>query len=204
MKKIMFAVLLCGVAVHSQADVKFRWNPPAGSLKNNAGSDIAANNYTVLTYLSGDTVIDFPNNGVLLPSYGSGSGADSFIGFGATNPAVNGRYTTPYYNIAGQDATYVGKYIYAIVLDMPLASFTTLSAVPAGTYYGVTTIGHVFGVPTAIVAFDSFNAAATTLSYTGGNVQTTLQVIPEPAVAGLVALGAVVVAIRRYRARQRE
>lgn len=202
MKKALIAIMLAGAVCNSPADVKFRWNPPAGSLKNNSGSDIAVGGATVLTYVSGDTVIDFPSNGILQASYGSGAGADSFIGVGVGNAALAGRYITPYYDIPGND--YVGKYVYAIILNMPASSFTTLSAVPVGTYYGVTTIGKIGGVDTPLVAFDSFNAAATTLSYTGGNVQTTLQVIPEPAVAGLVALGAAVVAIRRYRARRRE
>ena len=121
------------------------------------------------------------------------------MGIAAGNGLL-GRYATSLYEIPGND--YVGKFVYAIVLDMPVASFTTLSAVPVGTYYGVTTIGQVSGVPTPLVAFDSFNAAATTLSYNGGNVVTNLRVIPEPAGAGLILLGAGVLAIRRYRARR--
>lgn len=200
-----FALLLTGLMVASLPLVShgassFRWLPGPNSLLDNSASPIAANNATVLTYLSNDTVVNALSfvSGVNLP-LNSVYGDDVFYKALANN--LLGRYSTAYMNES--DDSVVGKYVYAIVLDLPFSSFTSLSAVPIGTYAAITGIGTISSSITDITKTDTVPPTPPQ-SFNGGDIRTTLQVIPEPGVAGLVALGAAVVAIRRYRARRRE
>lgn len=193
------AALAASTAV-SHAASSFRWFPGANSLLNASSNPIAANNATVLTYLSNDTTVNalsaVSGGGLVLQS---SYGDDTFYKALANN--LLGRYSTAYMNES--DDSVVGKYVYAIVLDLPFSSFSTLAAVPVGTPLGISGIGKIASSTTTVAKLD-ITPPLPPQSFDGGNVQTTLQVIPEPAVAGLVALGAAVVAIRRYRARRRE
>jgi hypothetical protein len=172
--------------------VIFRWYPSSGSLTNNAGSPITSPNATVLTYVSGDEIIDFAYDGVLKDTYGTGAGADTF--YTNKNNTLSGRYSTGY--MTNLTDTISGKFAYSIVLDYPNASFTTLDAVPVGTYYGVTTIGKTNGVNKALATYNALDPN-TIQSLSGGNVKTTLQVIPEPSALAMVGLGVGAVALRR-------
>lgn len=200
MKKISLpvVVLFAALIMNGYSDVRFRWYPDASSLQDKLGVDIASNTATVLTYVSGDTTVDFDPMVLLQNTYGAGLGADTYMGVAKSN-ALAGRYATSYEQVVGDD--YVGKYVYAVVLHMPIGSFTTLGTVPAGTNFNITTIGKVGGVEVPLVKYDSFNAALTSSSFNGGAIDTTLQIIPEPTGAAMVLLGLGVVALRRMKAR---
>ncbi len=199
------AIAVSAMSIAASGSVIFNWrNNSANTLKDQFNNNIAQSNATVLTYLSGDAIIDYPMNGILQPTYGSGAGQDTFLG--AWPNSTGGRYNTPFFNFSTD--VHTGKYVYAIVLNLPFSTFVGLSGdpmppwatyysgtaalntVPVGTYYAITTMGstNVGGAPTPLRVFDALDPTSQ-MQFFGGALQTTLTTIPEPNVAVLGGLG---------------
>lgn len=184
------------------ADVQFGWaNHSANALTNHLGATIPQSQATVLTFLSGDAVIDFDPLSPLASSYGSGAGADVFLR-AQNNTSTSSRYSTNTPSLAGNDL--VGKYVYAVVLELPFSQFVSIATVPAGTYFGISQMGYTqtsgVGNPAPIQQFSATDPTTVGL-YRGGPVQTSLQVIPEPAGATLIVMGLGILLARRIKAR---
>jgi len=183
-KLILLIVALLGMVVVATAELtSFQWfNSVAGNLKDNSSVDIGSNNATVLTYLSLDNTINFDADILLSLTYGN----DFF--YQALGNALPSRLVTSYMTEPDGGTDYAGYFTYAVVLDMPFATFTgtygsDVTLVPVDTYYAIT---GAFGGLTDMDAAgpnpipDSFNA---------GNLVTSSQVVPEPATALLFGIG---------------
>ena len=202
-KKIaVIALAMIALALGASAQTQyssFRWfNVAAGNLKNNAGTDITSGGATVLTYLSSDSTIDFDAGALLSSTYGN----DFF--YAALGNGLPGRMTTDYMSESIATGTdYSGFYAYAIVLDVSLATFNStyggdVANVVAGTYYDVTSM---FGTLTDL----NTSPVPTADTFVTSNLQTTSQVVPEPATIGLFGLGALSAwIIRRNKLQARE
>ncbi len=185
MKKIMMvALVMAGMVVSANADLtKFRWsNVTAGNLKNSTNGNIAANNATVLAYLSTDNTINFNASTLLTSTYGN----DIF--YKAVGNLAAGMLVTSYAIEVGPTPDYRGYFAYAVVLDMPLATFTNtygglVANVPAGTKYAITPM-------TVALADMNIVPPPTAQSFSAGNLVLSTAVIPEPATALLFGIGA--------------
>ncbi len=203
MKSNKMMCLICGISLLGSsvfAATSFQWLPGSGSLKDNQSppQNIPVDGATVLTFISDNTTIDAfasVSGGtlVLLDSYGSG---DDVFYKALTNERA-GRYETVLMSEAGDQL--IGKYAYAIVLDMP---FSTFSTTYGGSIANVPKNGTVYAGITSVIGGPIASSEFVTQSFNGGNVVTNLQVIPEPAGVGLILAGVGVLAIRRYRARR--
>jgi Na+/alanine symporter len=181
MKKLIIItmVLTAGIAAISNADLtSFRWqNTAAGSVKNNLGDNVDAG--VALYYLSNDSNIDFDPNVLLTSTYGDDFLYNSQItGTGAFAGRLPGVYVTE----SDLGNNYQGYQSYLIVLNMAFASFTTVEAVPLGTYYWISSLSLDLADP---------NAPNTPQTFNPGSIQTLTTVIPEPATMGLFGLGAI-------------
>ena len=105
------------------------------------------------------------------------------------NPGA-GFFITDFMTEEQPDNFAVGQYAWAIVLDLPFASFTDLASINNQIFYGVTA-----GVSPQINNLDT-TPAGTAQSFTGFSAQT-MQQIPEPSVFVLMGLGGLLVMIRR-------
>ena len=191
------AISVCGLTI-VEASSSFRWNPGPNSLLNFDGNPIAVGGATVLTYISTDTVVDAQSEVSggkleLKSSYGD----DAFY-LAQSNVGLVGRYITPFFSDPTDTA--VGKYIYAIVLDLPFASFTSLNAVPGGTRMAISSMGMITG-SVKPVEQTSVPLPPPPQSFNGGDLRTSLQVIPEPAGATLIVMGLGILLARRIKAR---
>lgn len=184
--------VLVGVVADTNAatQVQFRWwNTAANNLMDNVNVAIPAGEATVLTYLSSDNTINFDAGTLLSASYGN----DFF--YQALGNGLPGRLTTTYMT----DTSYVGYFAYAVVLDLNYTTFTTtyggnVANVPIGTYFAITGVFGGLGNVAAETPAppDDFNA---------GNLKTQTSVIPEPATAMLLAVGASIAWLIRLKQR---
>lgn len=179
------------------AAIQYRWlgaDFTQNRLTDNDGVDIAFGDATVLTYVSQNTTIDFDTTVLLTDSYGDDAFHSAMGNSGPPPAGTGGLYWTAFESEL--ESPFVGYYIYAVVLNLPLADFTDIASVPAGTYYGISEIGQDsanLGVPMALAAIPPSPAQ----SFYGGNVQTIYQVIPEPSSLFLLGLGALMLMKRR-------
>lgn len=194
MKKSILAAIVAGgllflgsTNTDAQVVTSFRWfNSTAGSLTDNMGNNFAAGEATIVTFLSTDAVVDFDTAIQLQNTYGN----DSF--YTALPNLSTGRFWTDFMANEVGDPNIVGQHVYALVIQMPFASFTTLAAVAPGTYYNVvsTTSGPLADLNT--------DPAGTPQSFNPGSLQTTLQVVPEPGTIALLVLGVTMLGARRF------
>ena len=196
---IIFAVLFVVLCHAALAASSFQWLPVSGSLKDNQDPpvNIPVDGATMLTYISNNSVIDALSqiSGgkiTLLDTYGAGD--DNF--YRALTNERNGRYETVLMNEAGNGL--IGKYAYAIVLNMPFSVFSTTYG---GLIANVPKNGTIYAGVTPVIGGPIDSSEFSPQAFNGGAVVTNLQVIPEPAGVGLILLGAGMLAIRRYRMR---
>lgn len=173
------ALLTCTIAAQSQTVTSFRWwNTTVGSLTDSSGAGIAAGQATVLTFLTSDstanpeTVMNIANPG----SWGSWAAVATAVG---APVYVRGNRFDDRFGVELMTESFptdfaVGQYAWAIILDMPVASFTTLADVPIGTYFNV----HGDVVSPQINNLNT-TPPLTAQSFGGFSVQT-LHQIPEP------------------------
>jgi hypothetical protein len=205
-RAVFFIITFVSSVLVSQASVSFQWrNTTVGSSTywyNYPTAPAAYSNtpaqFTVLTYMSSDTTVDFDTSRALSGSYGSGVGQDTFVY--ATNTTGIGRYTTPIMNLgaAGTGAgSYVGSYAYMVLVAMPIstfASFGSLGAIPAGTLIGVSVMSS-----TALTQYDVAGPAPTPQQFNVGNVVADIALVPEPSSFALLGIGLGLVGLRRFR-----
>jgi hypothetical protein len=174
--------LLCTVRI-GVADTEFRWFDVAGSV-----TPAFPVNRTVLTYITTDTNIGLvqPSGTPFLSSYDSGD--DNFFTAKATINAPD-IYWTDYMFNSGD--SFVGKYAYAVLVDLDFASYAGLGSIPNGTQWGVSTLSE------KIVKIDT-EPATTSQDFTGGSIN----LIPEPGSAALVLFGAAAAFWRRRQNRR--
>jgi hypothetical protein len=190
------AALLVLVALVSTAEAQvvtsFRWwNTTANSLTDNLGTGIAAGNATILTFLTPDSSA---NPAAVLSSFDSWADVDAALGgsiYAVRGNAGPDRFTTTLMQEEQPNNFAIGQYAWALVLELPVANFTTLAALDPSTYYGTA------GVSPSINNLDT-PLPGTAQSFGGFTVQT-LQQIPEPSAMALMGLGGLLMAIRRRR-----
>ena len=176
LKRMTPLVVILGLVATSAfgAAIDYRWYDNTGSnLVDNDDNAIAAGDATVLTYISEDGSIDFDGSVPLSSSYGN----DVFHR-SRENLLSDGKYLTSF--VDESPTSHVGSFIYAVILDLPYADFVDLASVPAGTYYGLTSLGDdpaIDGSPNGLTDTEGTNPAQT---FVGGDVQTSFQVVPEP------------------------
>lgn len=183
------AAAMVTASIPARANVGFAWYDDIG-LNTVSGGGAYTAGKTVLTYLSTDTNVN--HTGV---PFQSTYGDDVF--FKASATISDGYYDTGVITQAG-DAS-VGKFVYAVALDLPFASFTDLASIPGGTKWGVSDMGYKGSGsnPTALVKTDT-EPATTPLDLYGNNIE----LIPEPASAALLVLGGAAAFWRRRRNRR--
>ena len=187
MKKTIIIFSVICVSIIASADLtSFRWFGGSGGLTDNSGVVIATGDATVLTYISDDAVIDFNPLVSLSASYGN----DVLVYDTAT---LGNRFWSTYMTEGDAGANYVGKYAYSVVLDVAHAAYSGVGNVAEGTYYGL-------GAMSAALIDSDAPPSGTPQTFDPGSVQTTQQVIPEPAVASLLVVfgGGLMFAKRRF------
>jgi len=184
MNKKMFLGAGCAIAIAISAfgSTSFSWSSLSPATY--AGTtDSFPLGYTVLTYTSADTNINYDALSPFQTTYGN----DNF--FTATsNIFTSTFYITGY--MENSDDSLVGRYAYAVLLDIPFSSYSGLASIPVGTKWGVSAISQV------IVKQDG-DPPGSPQDFNGGPVE----IIPEPAVTGLALVGLVTAAVRRRRMR---
>jgi len=162
----------------------------AGSATDHLGASLPLN-YTILTYLSSDATIDFDYGVMLQDTYGT-----DFLVDDQGCLAPGGRVVTTYMTLGAAGAgagSYVGHYAYFVALEMDYGSFTSTGNVAPGSYFGVSVLSP------ALTQYDT-DPLSPQQSFdvqTMGSIQTSSQVVPEPGVFGLLAVGCGVIAMRR-------
>ena len=194
-------IVLC--AYTASASVAFRWlNTATGSATDHLGANLPTG-FTILTYLSPDATIDFDYGVMLQETYGSGGGQDFLLTGKETGSALAGKYAMSYIydGLPGAGAgSYVGYYAYFVALELDIGSYTSVGNVAGGTYFDVSTLGTVQAATTALVQYDT-DPLAPQQTFGGGTIQTIHQVVPEPGILGLLAVGCCVVGLhRKFRA----
>ena len=197
---IALALLMSGMSISATADLtSFRWfNSAVGNLQNSSGVAIATGGASVLSYLSSDNVINFDQTVLLATAYG-----DDFY-YQALGNLSAGRIWTAYMTEPDGGTDYAGYYTYAVILDMPIATFNTtysgdVTLVPVGTDYALTPI---FG---GLTDMDPSGTPPLPDSFNAGSLQTSMQVVPEPATAllfGIGGLGAFIVRRNKKKAQE--
>jgi hypothetical protein len=191
LNRLFLVVLLGLIAVQSNANVSFRWlSASVGDAKDELGINLATGNL-LLTFVSTDNVVDFSSSDPLQTSYGND------VLLSAQDTKVAGKYNTVYQTpgVAGSGAgSYVGNYVYFLIFHSAFASYTSIDAIAAGTYYQVSSMSG----PLSQYDTTPLNPQQ---SFSPGPVQTTLQVVavPEPSTVGLILVGVGLVALRRMR-----
>jgi hypothetical protein len=194
------------VTVECSADVCFKWNPGSSSAQYwyNYPSTPQANSnaptgYTVLSYISKDSVVDFNTGSMFASTYGSGAGQDVFA---QANPStLNGRYTTTAITngAAGNGAgSHVNEFAYMVLVAIPYTTFATtyggdITQIPAGTLYGVS------GVSVALVQWDTTPPPTGVQQLNVGTVIADIALVPEPSTFALLGIGLGLVGLRRFR-----
>lgn len=178
MKNIIVIMVLSSMAFVTSAQnlTSFRWqNTSAGSVTDNGGNNIDGG--VALYYLTDDSTIDFNASALLSESY-----SDDFLydvqetGSGAFTGRLPGSYVTE----TDSGNNYQGYQSYLIVLDMDYDSFTSVGNVSTGTYYWIGSLSAELVDPDPPNTPQDFNP---------GSIQTSTQVVPEPATALLLVLG---------------
>jgi len=178
MKKLVLTMVIAGLAMVASAQklTEFRfYNVSAGSVLDNDSSNIDGG--TALIYLSDDSTIDFNSAIGLSESYG-----DDFL-YAAQETgsgAFAGRLTLDYLTELDGEDNYQGYEAYLIVLDLDYDLFTSVGNVAIGTYYDITSLHGPLADP---------DAPSTPQTFNPGSLQTSTQVVPEPATAMLLAFG---------------
>ncbi len=202
MKKNVYLFIMLLAHAPAFANTQFRWAISSNNtLKDENGQNIGSGNATILTFTSNNTSVDALVSGTQLILQNTYVPDDSFYKALANS-------TTGYYNSAymeEQNNNLVGKYVYAIILNMPFATYQSLGGlnnVPRdGTIMaGITSMGTISSVITPIAEAPPYPAQ----SFTGGPIITNLQIIPEPSSVGLLcgAAGVLAAAVgRRIRRR---
>jgi hypothetical protein len=206
---ILVTVLLASI---SQASVSFKWaNATAGSATYWNGSSYvnapggAASGYLLLTYISGDSTINFDAGVPLSTSYGAGGlagGADTLVG--ATNITFSGMCSAAVLALGAAGTghspeTYVGYYAYAVLVAIPRSTFATtyssdVSQIPVGTLYGLTSISP------QLTQYDvDPPGTPTTQLFSTTTVQAGVALVPEPSTFALLGIGLGLVGLRRFR-----
>ena len=193
MRVLIIFFVLTVISITASADLltSFNWeNASPVALRDNAGGTIAYGDATVLTFISDDNIIDFDVGVALSSTYGNDILVYNNANVGP--PPVPGQLNTVYMSEDVSENNYQGKYAYAVVFDLVYTSYTTIENIPEGTYYKVAAISSDF--------LKDPDAPSTTQSFNPGSVQTTQQVIPEPAVASLLVVfgGGLMFAKRRF------
>ena len=190
MKKIVIFLALASVVITASADLtSFRWNNPSPTaLTDNLAVPFTIGQATLLTFISDDAVIDFDPLSPLSSTYG-----DDILVYDLVNtgPDIPGRLITDFMTETDAGNNYQGKYAYVVALDKEYATYSGLGSVALGTYYGIGNISVALVDPDAPSVPQDFNS---------GNIQTSLQTIPEPAVVALLGIfgGGLLVARRLF------
>jgi hypothetical protein len=209
MKRVLYisgfilASMLC-----AEASVSFKWaNATAGSSTywaNYPTTPIVYANtpsqYTVLTYITGDTTVDLVQGSALQTSYGSGAGQDIFVG--ATNTTLTGKYTSAPYTVgaAGVGAgSYVGSYAYFVLVAMPLSNFLSTYGTPTALPVDGSVLIGVSAVSGALTQYDTGGTPPAPQSLNVGNVRADIALVPEPSSFALLGIGLGLVGLRRFR-----
>ncbi len=202
MKKILYIIAsmaLLTVPQGAKARTEFGWGLPAqyNLYKADGTTRMPPTEATVLTYITTDTTVDAIVAGGKLDLRETYN--DDYFYMAKQN---NNR---GYYNtgmMLQNDDSLAGKYIYAIVLDLPFASFTSIADLPKdGSILAAVSVigsGTVGGAPKPISALPP---VAPGESFFGGSERliTNLQVIPEPTGVALMLMGTVVFGVIRRR-----
>lgn len=190
-RSTLFVICVTIAAISSRAQdipgINFRWyNDDNYPLTNRLGEEIGKHQATVLTFLSSDTTVNawsaVAGSKITLEN----AYADDFFFMSRGNSIDPGYYDTQF--MQEKPTTNIGKYVYAIILDYPYASFLALGSTDAerlanvprngSVYAGITEMGNEGGPPIALANAEP--PWGVPQSFRGGPVQTSLQVIPEP------------------------
>ena len=178
MKRLVIFLAIASVVITASADLtSFRWNNPSPTaLTDNLAVPFTIGQATLLTFISDDAVIDFDPLAPLSSTYG-----DDILVYNLVNtgPPTTGLLITDFMTEADAGNNYQGKYAYVVAFDKEHATYSGLGSIALGTYYGIGSISGALASPDAPSAPQDFNS---------GNIQTSLQTIPEPAVAGLLGI----------------
>lgn len=175
------------------ADVSFKWSTSAtatywSNYPNETPQEFTAapKGFTVLTYLSLDTVVDFDPMVPLAETYGTVSGKDTLRA--ATGSTFTNRYSTANMTLGelGNGAnSFVGQYAYAVLVAIPVSDFNSLyggsvNNLPVGTRYGVSLMGAATSGGTPVALYEFTGTGKPAQSLTGGNVVADIALVPEP------------------------
>ncbi|MDZ4200482.1 MAG: hypothetical protein U1E27_14500, partial [Kiritimatiellia bacterium] len=162
----------------------FRWFGSGVTASYSGSGNPFPVSYTVLAYTSADATINYDAMNPFQTTYGN----DVFLG--ATSNIVSaGYYLTSY--ITSANDSLVGRYAYAVLIDLPYASFSGLGSIPIGTWWGVSAISS-----SSILKTDD-DPPNSPQDFNSGHVT----LIPEPAAAGLAIFGVAAMFLRRRKMR---
>ena len=191
MKRSIVLLIIACVAVTSSADLTdFHWE--GGTLRDNGGATIAYGDSLILTFVSDDANIDFNSGIALSDTYGD----DVLVydQYTVGPPPAPGQFNTNPIIEPNGGNDYRGKYVYSVAFDMVHATYTGIGSIAEGTYYGIGAMSS-----SALADMDK-DPRPTADAFNPGAVQTTIQTIPEPAVASLLVVfgGGLMFAKRRF------